>query len=327
MTDLSQDSFALAAVISATVAIAVSSMVWIAIWRKISRGAPLVSYESRRQVPWSTVDVVVVFGLYFSHIIVGLVVFVFAPPSESDSTAEIEVSQPLTTTEAADGDEIEEEVDTHHPAIDLLRQDGTLLTWMLCFLAAVVVAPVAEEFLFRLVLQGRLEAAERGQRKSGVRTLLYGAKPILISSILFASVHFRQPESADDPSQLRTALLSQIIWSLLAVAYAVAWLRFRIPDLTAADLGIDFRKTKSDIGLGLLAFLAVACPIYLMQGVLTWLLPNAVPDPIPLFFLALALGFLYQRTHRLLPAIVLHMALNGSSLLMVWVLFSQSGGG
>lgn len=43
------------------------------------------------------------------------------------------------------------------------------------------------------------------------------------------------------------------------------------------------------------------------------------PDPIPLFFLALALGYLYYRTHRLWPSIVLHAALNGMSMLFYWL--------
>jgi membrane protease YdiL (CAAX protease family) len=39
--------------------------------------------------------------------------------------------------------------------------------------------------------------------------------------------------------------------------------------------------------------------------------------PVPLFFLSLALGWLYQRTHRLLPSLVVHVCLNSCSLLML----------
>jgi hypothetical protein len=41
--------------------------------------------------------------------------------------------------------------------------------------------------------------------------------------------------------------------------------------------------------------------------------------PIPLFFFALALGYLYQRTHRLLAPVVLHMCLNACSMLFLWL--------
>ena len=39
------------------------------------------------------------------------------------------------------------------------------------------------------------------------------------------------------------------------------------------------------------------------------------PDPIPLFFLALTLGYLYRRTHRIAPCVFLHMAFNATSVL------------
>jgi membrane protease YdiL (CAAX protease family) len=38
------------------------------------------------------------------------------------------------------------------------------------------------------------------------------------------------------------------------------------------------------------------------------------PDPIPLFVLALGLGYLYRQTHRILPCIVVHLLLNACSL-------------
>ncbi|WP_182867794.1 CPBP family intramembrane glutamic endopeptidase [Rhodopirellula sp. JC639] len=38
--------------------------------------------------------------------------------------------------------------------------------------------------------------------------------------------------------------------------------------------------------------------------------------PVPLFFLSVGLGFLYQRTGRLVPAIVVHMLLNAATLCM-----------
>jgi membrane protease YdiL (CAAX protease family) len=42
------------------------------------------------------------------------------------------------------------------------------------------------------------------------------------------------------------------------------------------------------------------------------------PAPVPLFFLALVLGYLYHQTHRLLPSLVVHVLLNGSTFLALW---------
>ncbi|MFT7642674.1 MAG: membrane protease YdiL (CAAX protease family), partial [Pirellulaceae bacterium] len=43
------------------------------------------------------------------------------------------------------------------------------------------------------------------------------------------------------------------------------------------------------------------------------------PDPIPLFFLSIGIGYVYQRTHRILPCILIHMLLNGFSILLLWL--------
>jgi membrane protease YdiL (CAAX protease family) len=42
------------------------------------------------------------------------------------------------------------------------------------------------------------------------------------------------------------------------------------------------------------------------------------PEPVPLFFLALILGYVYQRTHRIVPSIVAHALFNGASLFALW---------
>jgi membrane protease YdiL (CAAX protease family) len=41
--------------------------------------------------------------------------------------------------------------------------------------------------------------------------------------------------------------------------------------------------------------------------------------PVPLFFYALALGYLYNRTHRIAPSIVAHLALNSTSMAMLFL--------
>jgi membrane protease YdiL (CAAX protease family) len=50
------------------------------------------------------------------------------------------------------------------------------------------------------------------------------------------------------------------------------------------------------------------------------LLPSYVAaDPFTLFPFALVLGTLYCRAHRIVPAIVLHAALNTTSLVLLWL--------
>ncbi len=80
------------------------------------------------------------------------------------------------------------------------------------------------------------------------------------------------------------------------------------------------KKFFGDVALGLVAFMAVAAPIYVLQGVLQMHLKEVAADPITLTVFAAVLGFLYFRTHRLVPSILLHMALNGTSLLLAGLL-------
>lgn len=47
------------------------------------------------------------------------------------------------------------------------------------------------------------------------------------------------------------------------------------------------------------------------------------PDPIPLFVLAVMLGYIYQRTHRIVPCIIVHMLFNAFSLTMLMTLILQ----
>jgi membrane protease YdiL (CAAX protease family) len=43
------------------------------------------------------------------------------------------------------------------------------------------------------------------------------------------------------------------------------------------------------------------------------------PAPVSLFVFALGLGYLYQSTHRILPCIVVHMALNAMTVSLLWL--------
>jgi membrane protease YdiL (CAAX protease family) len=122
-----------------------------------------------------------------------------------------------------------------HPLIEFaIRQPAQLELIGFC---AVLVAPLVEEFFFRVILQGWLERVELALGQGGrlLPTLPTGLLPIVISSFLFAAVHGGQG-----------------------------------------------------------------------------------PAPVPLFFLALVLGYRYRQTHRLLPSLVVHAMFNGITFLALW---------
>jgi membrane protease YdiL (CAAX protease family) len=43
-------------------------------------------------------------------------------------------------------------------------------------------------------------------------------------------------------------------------------------------------------------------------------------DPFAIFVLAMILGYVYQRTHRIVPCIVTHMLFNAFAMLVLWQL-------
>jgi membrane protease YdiL (CAAX protease family) len=129
---------------------------------------------------------------------------------------------------------------SEHPLIKLIKENRDLLS--VVSVLAVFVAPLFEEFLFRVVLQGWLEKAEQTLRRKNRGMLQFprGVWPILLSSIVFAAAHF-----------------------------------------------------------------------------------NHGADPLPLFLFSLVLGYLYHQTHRFWPSLLLHMALNGLTASLLWIMTSK----
>jgi membrane protease YdiL (CAAX protease family) len=215
---------------------------------------------------------------------------------------------------------------TAHTVARLFDEADLRVLWV-CALSAVVVAPIVEEFFFRVLLQGWLEAGQRRLRPQmpTLGRLVPGALgPILLTALLFARVHFRVDTPMLPASFLTLILAADGAAKLVAMTFAVVLLRAGF-GATVADLGWVRERFLADVGLGLLAFAAVAAPIYaafLLLGNLV--LPKYLaPDPFVLFPFALVLGILYHRTHRIVPAIVLHMSLNATSLAMAWLLMGK----
>ena len=146
--------------------------------------------------------------------------------------------------------------------------------------------------------------------------------PIVLPAMLFALMHLRSSKLSPSPEYIAGLFLAQMAADLLALGLAAVVLRFAA-GATAADLGWKPEKLRGDIRLGLLALLAAIGPVLALQGLLmglvTWKGIDYAPDPVPLFFLALVLGTLYRRTHRIAPSLVLHMAFNATGIALVFV--------
>jgi len=275
------------------------------VWRLRSK-LPVLPYQNRRQVPWRAWQVMAVFLVMEFPLLAGLVLSLLLEP---------QAAGPGVSQTAG-------EVDVRHVIEDLLRADPSPTTWLLCILVAVVVAPIIEEFTYRLILQGWLEAEERlcRRRIPELRRLIPGVIPVLLVSLLFAARHFRLASCPIEADLIKQILVFQAVWSTFVFTFTVMFLRI-FSGATAADFGFVGKKFLADVRLGLLACAGIVAPLLFLQiGVTTYILPDYVAaDPIPLFFLALVLGTVYYRTHRITPAIVIHMAFNATSLVLAWL--------
>ena len=154
-----------------------------------------------------------------------------------------------------------------HPLMRLLLDNPSPRLWLVLGITAVVVAPIAEEFFFRGLLQGWLEKA------------LYRRDPT-------------GPASRGSP--------------------------------VFTDPIDDGQTDAAEVSAAKIPCYGPFAPILLSSAAFSAAHLNHGGGWIAIFVLAIGLGCLYHKTHRLLPCILLHMALNATSLgLAYWA--TQSG--
>jgi hypothetical protein len=170
------------------------------------------------------------------------------------------------------------------------------------------------------LLQGWLESLERRLRRLlKIPCRWLGAVPIVAIALLFSFSHYRDLKSLPDIHVLLEQMRFGVYWELLFLAFLVAWLKFGV-GATATDLGVDYRKIPGDIALGLgmtfVVFVLTYSARFFVAMVYDRFFLSPWADPIFLIPLALALGFVYYRTHRIVPCIALHATFNGLGVVL-----------
>lgn len=168
-----------------------------------------------------------------------------------------------------------------HPLIDMMIKDPQWSVLVPVLISAVLIAPVTEEFSFRLVLQGWLED------------------------------HLNPPPQIDafpanEHEEIVTPLGEEDLFSLETAPNpyasppqsAEAFTQVAEPTYTP-----PFQLAPIMISASLFALM------HLGQGA----------APIPLFFLALGLGYVFQKTRTMTASLVIHFMLNGQSMLLLLV--------
>lgn len=158
------------------------------------------------------------------------------------------------------------QVEDGHPLIERLMNSSSSAMLSAAFVSAVISAPIFEEVVFRLFLQGWLEKLED-------------------ESLGFQAT---ERDIADEQS-LQTAIVLRPSSGWLGLL-PHGWLPIVI----------------SSVLFGL---------AHVGHGV----------APIPLVLLGLVLGYLYQRTHRILPCIVAHMLFNTYTMVLLWLGLGSAG--
>jgi membrane protease YdiL (CAAX protease family) len=167
-----------------------------------------------------------------------------------------------------------------HPLIDLLRDRPDAQLFVIVGLSVALVAPFCEEMFFRVLLQGWLEKLVSGTTPAAFPTPENGSPN----------------EAANDSVQAADAAKTFDDNNPYAAPQTIPRLPVAEPHNVQALLAVPIITSALLFAL-----------LHIGHG----------PAPIPLFFFALALGYLYQKTHRLWPSLVLHCLLNSVSLLML----------
>ena len=171
------------------------------------------------------------------------------------------------------------EPETEHPLIDELQLSHTPAMMLVGVVMVVFAAPLFEEFVFRVILQGWLEKWE--DESIGFAGSARPAAPPIPDA----------EEATDD------------------IAEEAEVLPFPI-DSTPVPL--PRTGVLRDCPHGWLPILLSGFLFGLAH------LGNGV-SPVPLVLFGIVLGYLYQRPHRLAPSITAHALFNGFSMLMLWL--------
>ncbi len=199
-----------------------------------------------------------------------------------------------------------------HPMIKSLMENGSPAMYVASSVMAVIVAPIVEEFLFRVLLQGWLE------NLTLLPTLGYDSTSekertlIIVGGRREAKGELPTSEEDGTSADPGDGELSSLPNPLAVLVEEGQSDEARIDGVASSDRSLDHRPQIRPSWTPIVVSSLIFALAHLGHGT----------DPIPLFFFALGLGWLYQRTHRLWPSVVVHFMLNGLSMLQL-LLFLQ----
>ncbi len=197
--------------------------------------------------------------------------------------------------------------ESEHPVQTMLLNNPSAAVLLTALFTAVLVAPLTEEIFFRVIFQGWLESLgmlflriSRSQRQADI-VVARDIEADVRAAMIGAPVHAATADAEADASAGTDAFDATNPYAS-PTAYAT-------PQSPTDSEPIEPQSA------GVSGLLAGFVPIAISSVVFALLHASHGPDPIALLFLAIGLGYVYQRTHRATPSIVVHFLVNGLSTL------------
>jgi membrane protease YdiL (CAAX protease family) len=186
-----------------------------------------------------------------------------------------------------------------HPIEDMLVAQPSAGMALFTFLAAVILAPVTEELVFRGILQNWLSGLSLRSSSNRKAVLADGDDLVDPLDLVQMPEHSESAPDGDPPFE-----------------------RVGSPSGSGhSDEGETPRDEPEEFGPG---EKPVSCrrsimPVVITSAVFAALHAPQWPAPIAIFLLAMGLGILYQRTGSLVTSFTMHALFNGFSMLMLFL--------
>lgn len=277
--------------------LAASLIVWTVILQRWLRGQPVIAYEPRDPIPWGVLDIFVTVCLFLAST---QVVFALSGGNAAESSRRIAASNSAASQSSA-------------------QVDGSRALWQQF---AVGSATLIGSLLW-MTLARRATWSDLGwQRGHLVRDVRLGcggflaaAPPtFLLQGILTRWFPYRHlvTDTLGTEPELKTLLLAAAMVVLMAPLVEEYLFRLllqgwceRLDDQWRIPAPLP--RTPAPRRWPVLVSSVMFALLHLGQG----------PAPVPLFVLALGMGYLYRQTHRQMPSLVMHGCFNATNIVMI----------
>ena len=259
---------------------------WLLLWRERLLTS-LVPYERRLQVPWWGADVIV---------LVAAVLFI-------ETAAQLVVERSSTDAPRA------------LSAASLVMHAVGRLVWLAFAIAYLVskTGAYADDLGFDARKLGYDVRLGAGAFLAAI-VPVYGIQIVLTQVAKFKSEHPLVKVTSDHGS-LGMLLLVTVLAAVIAPL--VEEFMFRV----VLQGWLEKKQVERRERLGLPGEPAGWTPIAMASAVFALLHVSNGPDWVALFVLSLFMGYVYQRTHRIFPSLVMHGLVNGLAMAELWVRF------